>query len=362
VSNARIAFLISSRMQRPAVENPIYRGATLAIEKVRADRSLPVALDWEVFDAHGDVQQTEANARRIVADPSFVTAVGPMSSDEALTSAPIFHEAGLLQVSPSASLPKLCQSGYATFHRLLANEDAQGGALAQAAYHLLGARTMTLINADDVWGNFLTGLLAREFEKLGGKVTGHFKYGNETMEFADLVRDAAATNAAAYFFAVHPIEGTQLAGELRAAGVKAPFLGTDAMKTAFFLGGGAPGAEAYHTHTGGDFRHLPSAQEFRKAYAARWPEDSAYSPEGHDGIAVVAEAVRRAGGADRAKVLAAVRDGFDFNGVTGRIRFTPEGERVDSPVGFYQVKKTNSGLEMAYLGTTVELLAAGAKR
>jgi branched-chain amino acid transport system substrate-binding protein len=361
MTTARIAFLISSRMQRPALENPIYRGATIAIENVRADATLPVALDWEVFDDHGETKRTEDNARRIAADPSFVAAVGPMSSGEALVCAPIFHEAGLLQVSPSASLPKLCQSGYTTFHRLLANEDAQGGALALAALRLLGARTMTMINADDVWGNFLTGLLGREFEKLGGKVAGHFKYKNETMEFAALVRDAAATNAAVYFFAVHPIEGTKLSGELRAAGVTAPFLGTDAMKTAFFLGG-APGAEAYHTHTGGDFRHLSTAREFRRAYAARWPEDSAYSPEGHDAIAVVAEAVRRAGGPDRPKILAAVRNGFDFTGVTGRIRFTPEGERVDAPVGFYQVKKGPNGLEMAYLGTTVELLAAGALR
>lgn len=100
---------------------------------------------------------------------------------------------------------------------------------------------MTLINADDVWGNFLTGLLGREFETLGGQVSEHFKIQNETMEFGSLARDAAATNAAVYLFSVHPIEGTQLSRELRAAGVKAPILGTAAMKTAFFLGGGEPG-------------------------------------------------------------------------------------------------------------------------
>ena len=45
MSTTRIAVLISSRLQRPALENPIYRDATIAIEHARADSSLPVPLD-----------------------------------------------------------------------------------------------------------------------------------------------------------------------------------------------------------------------------------------------------------------------------------------------------------------------------
>jgi branched-chain amino acid transport system substrate-binding protein len=355
---AYIAFAISTRPQRPAEENPIYRGAQIAIDELKNDPSLPVALDWKVFDDFGDTGTTEKFAREIAADPNIIGVVGPMGSNEAFASSPIYHEAGLVQISPCASHPDLCQRGYQTFFRLVANENGQGGELARMAFGYLKASHAAIIHADDAWASTTSDIFAREYEKLGGQIVGRQKYPNGSDDFSEVIQATVTPQPELVFCAVHPREGLLISGGLRQAGLKVPLLGTDAMKTAFPLGGGEPEAEAYHTYSGADFRRLSSAVAFRQAYIARYPEDSTYSPEAYDAILIVAEALRRAGGPDRRHILAEVRSLRDYRGVSGLVNFSPTGERIGAPISFYHVVKSDQGRVMAYLGTTLELLPA----
>ena len=100
------------------------------------------------------------------------------------------------------------------------------------------------------------------------------------------------------------------------------------MKTSFFLGGGDGRGAVYHTHSGADMRRLESARDFRERYAARFPEDSTYSPEAYDAAMLAVTAIDRAGRPDRAAVLGAFQDIGTFAGVSGPISFTPTGERM----------------------------------
>jgi len=355
-ATAYIAFSISTRPQRPAEENPIYRGAQIAIDELKNDTSLPISLDWKVFDDNGDAEVTKKYAEEIVADPTIIGVVGPMGSNEAFASAPIFNQAGLVQVSPCASHPDLCKQGYRTFFRLVANEDAQGGELARMAYGYLKASQVAVIHAEDAWATTTSDIFVHQYEKLGGKVVERQSFPNGGDNFDRQIQATAAAEPELVFCVVHPREGLMISSGLRQAGLKVPFLGTDAMKPAFPLGGGEPGAEAYHTYSGADFRRLSSAAAFRQAYTARFPEDSTYSPEAYDSIMIIAEALRRVERPDRSKILEAVRNLRDFQGVSGLINFDPTGERVGAPIGFYHVAKSGEERTMEYVGTTLELL------
>jgi branched-chain amino acid transport system substrate-binding protein len=351
-----IALAISSRPQRPAVENPIFRGAQIAIDELKNDPTLPVRLDWKVFDDFGDVETTRKFAAEIAADPRIIGVVGPMGSNEAFASLPIIHEAGLAQISPCASHPDLCRRGYQNFFRLVANENTQGRELARMAYGYLKARQVAVIHADDAWATTTSDIFEREYRQLGGRVVERQPYPNGADNFAGLIQATVAAGPELVFCAVHPREGLMISTGLRRAGLKAPFLGTDALKTSFPLGGGEPEAEAYHTYSGADFRRLPAAAAFRQAYVARYPEDSTYSPEAYDAMMIMAEALRRAGEADRSRIRDEVRRLRDYSGVSGMINFDSSGERVGAPISFYHVIKTEQGRVMEYLGTTLELL------
>jgi ABC-type branched-subunit amino acid transport system substrate-binding protein len=72
---------------------------------------------------------------------------------------------------------------------------------------------------------------------------------------------------------------------------------------------------------------------------------------------IVAEALKRAGGVDRVRVLDEVQNMAEYQGVSGPVRFDTTGERVGAPASFYQVRKTDEGREMDYLGITSDLLS-----
>lgn len=356
---ARIALTISTRVNAPADTLPTYRGFLLAMEDVAATRPAGARpIEWRMFDDHGDPERTRRLAEEIVADPSFLVAVGPMGSTEAFANAPVFDAAGLLQVSPCASHADLCRRGYATFFRLVPNEEVQGRELARVARNILGAGRVAIVHDDDAFGTTVADNFQRGFvDGLGGEVALRVSFSEQGDTYAEVAAAVAASGADVVFFGVHSHGGKLVSSAIRAAGVTTPFLGTDGLKTSFYLGGGDDG-EAYHTHTGADFRRLPSARALRDAYVARWPEDSTYSPEAYDAAMLAVRSIDAADEPTRPAVLAAFRALGGHDGVTGRIEFDAVGERVGSPVSLYRVTLREDGSrEMTYQGTTEELAA-----
>ena len=348
---ARIALSIATRSNGTAPTLPTYRGFLLALEDAAKRDDLPAPVDWVMFDDHGNADQAALLAETIVADPRFVGVVGPMGSTEAFANAPVFNAAGLLQVSPCASHPDLCQMGYETFFRLVPNEQVQGGALARLAQGELAAKSVAVVHDTDAFGTTVADNFSAAFSNLGGTVATRQNFDRGDTQFEDVAKGVASASPDVVFFAVHATEGLAVSSAIREAGVTAPFLGTDGLKTSFFLGGGEPDAEAYHTHSGADFRRLETAKDFRDAYVERWPEDSTYSAEAYDSAMIIVESLARAGEVSREKVLAEFQALDGYEGITGTVRFDAHGEREDSPVSWYKVQKTDSGKVMEYQGT-----------
>jgi branched-chain amino acid transport system substrate-binding protein len=356
--HSRIALTVSSRPDSSAAQLPTYRGAMIAIEDL-ARRDSEFTFHLDVFDDHGDTAVTQRFAEAIVADPSYVAAVGPMGSSEALVNARVFDEAGMLHVSPCASHPELCRIGLRTFFRLVANEEAQGGELAKIARQYLGAARVSVVSDSDAFGRSVTGNFRTAYEALGGEIAGVAEFERGSSEFSTLVDDVAVGAPDLVFFAVHGMEGKAISTALRERGLTMPFLGTDAMKTSFFLGGGDGNGDAFHTHSGADFRRLPSAAEFRTSYEAQHKSDSTYSTEAYDSVMLIAEAVGRAKSTNRGAVLAEFRKmaTSGYEGATGLVRFADNGEPAAPSISLYRVGRDADGRVMEYLGTTQSLLS-----
>ncbi len=72
-----------------------------------------------------------------------------------------------------------------------------------------------------------------------------------------------------------------------------------------------------------------------------------YSPYSYDAVYVIAEAIKRAGGPDKAKIVAEVAK-TDHNGVTGQIRFDEKGDVKDGAISMFVVK----GDKLEYISTS----------
>ena len=180
-----------------------------------------------------------------------------MGSTEAFANAPIFDAAGLLQISPCASHPDLCERGYRTFHRLVANERVQGHELAALAIGRLGARAVGIVHDDDAFGTVVADYFTDGFEQQGGTISGRR---SSTPARSTRLPWRPRWPSSTPTCSCSPSTATKVASSPAAArdsGMRTPFLGTDGLKTSFFLGGGDDRGEAYHTHSGADMRRLP---------------------------------------------------------------------------------------------------------
>jgi ABC-type branched-subunit amino acid transport system substrate-binding protein len=335
-----VALSISTTAAGAADTLPTFRGFLLAMEDAAARTDLGVDLSWEMFDDGGDITRTAALAEQVVDDAVFVAVIGPMGSTEAFANAPVFDRAGILQISPCAAHPELCDRGWHTFHRLVSNERVRSRHVAAFAFDDLLARNAGLVH-DDVFGD-VADSFAAAFQDRGG-VCQRISFDAAAFSPAALAARMAVSGADVFVVVAGAHEAALISQAARNAGVGVPFLGFDALDTSFLLGGGDGRGDAYHAHGGVDMGQLASALEFRQRYIARFPEDSKHSPEAYDAATLVVAAIRAAGRADRAAVHGALHGLGTFDGITGPISFTPTGERVIASTSFYKVEATAEG-------------------
>src|SRR5436190_19464292 len=129
-SGLALAFFGAYTGENSALGIPIYNGASLAVSQFNAANPA-CKMELKKFDSQGSPDQAPQLARSIVGDASIVGVVGPAFSGESKAADPIFNEAVLPIVTPSATNATLQNNGWSIFHRMLANDAVQGPDIAK---------------------------------------------------------------------------------------------------------------------------------------------------------------------------------------------------------------------------------------
>jgi branched-chain amino acid transport system substrate-binding protein len=136
--------------------------------------------------------ETEA-ATQAVADAAVVAYLGPVGSGQARASMPLLNQAGILQISPSASWPGLTKPGYGPsepgvyyptgqrhFFRLAPPDDIQGIAAANWANEL-GFESAYIVDDGTAYGIGVTGIFEVTAEDLGIELLAHESFSQENV-------------------------------------------------------------------------------------------------------------------------------------------------------------------------------------
>ena len=105
----------------------IKNGAQLAVNQYDT-KNPDCKVTLKGFDSQGDPAVAPGLARQVVADPKIVGVIGPAFSGESEAANPIFNDAGLPVITPSATRVSLSTHGWKIFHRALGNDGSQGPA------------------------------------------------------------------------------------------------------------------------------------------------------------------------------------------------------------------------------------------
>ncbi|MGH8884202.1 MAG: branched-chain amino acid ABC transporter substrate-binding protein [Egibacteraceae bacterium] len=312
----------------------IRNGARLAIDQYNA-ASPACTVELVEFDSQGDPAQAPALAQKAVADQRVVAIVGPAFSGESKVANPIFNEAGLPIVTPSATNPALAQSGWGIFHRAMGNDIAQGSAVARYIAETLRGKKVAVVDDKSEYGKGIADIVRQQ---LGSAVSFNDAIDTTAQDYSSTVNGVKGSGADVIFYGGYYAESGRLLKQLRDAGVQAMFVSGDGSRDPQFVSVAGPAAEgAYLTCPCAPIEEVTNGAAFRDAYRkALNVEPGTYSTESYDSTNVILQAIK-ANKTGRASINQFL-DSVDYTGITKQIKFDKTGEVGDQRIFMYQVR------------------------
>ena len=317
-------------------------GARLAIDDLNAEKLLigGKVAKFELLgeDDQADPRQGTTVAQKL-ADAHVNAVIGHLNSGTTIPASRIYHDAGIVQVSPSATNPTYTRQGYKTAFRVFADDVQQGSVLGAFAVTKLGAKKIAIIDDRTAYGQGL----ADEFDKAAKAagatiVTREYTTDKET-DFAAILTKVKSTRPDLVFYGGMDTQAGPMARQLRTLNIGAPMLFGDGACTVEFhkLAGDGAGGH-YCSLPGVPLEQMAGGSAFRDRYKAKFNTDiQLYAPYAYDAVRVVAEAMKQAGSVDTAKFLPALA-ALNYPGLTAQIQFDEKGDIKDGAITLYQAK------------------------
>lgn len=319
-------------------------GVRLAIDELNA-RGFEVGGKKVHFELMSEDDQADPRIATTVAkkfvDDGVNVIIGHLNSGTTIPASRIYNEAGIVEVSPSATNPKYTQQGYKGAFRVMANDVQQGKALGEFAVKEMGAKKIAIIDDRTAYGQGL----ADEFEKAvvanGGSVTVHEFTNDKASDFTAILTKIKGQSPDLLFYGGMDGQGAPMAKQMKTLGLTAKFLGGDGIHTAEFMklaGAAAEGVTA--TLPGVPLEAMPKGPEFKQKFESKYGTIQLYAPYCYDAVMVVAEAMQRAGSIEPAKYLPEMAK-TKHDGVTAPISFDEHGDLTGGAITVYRVEGGN---------------------
>lgn len=316
-------------------------GAQLAIEEINAAGltlgGKPLRLQLISEDDQADPRTATIIAQKLV-DGGVAGVIGHLNSGATIPASKIYHDAGIPQISPSATAIAYTTQGFKTAFRVMTNDEQQGRVLGQYAVTNLGARQIAIIDDRTAYGQGLAGEFEKAARVAGADIVAHEYTSDRSTDFLAILTSIKARNPQLLFYGGMDAQAGPMAKQMKQLGLNVQLLGGDGVETAEFLklaGADAEGVVA--SSPGLPLESMPGGMAFKEKFTARYGQIQTYAPYAYDAVYVMVEAMRRADSAEPGKYLVELPR-TDYQGVTGHLRFDAKGDVAGGSVTLYQAK------------------------
>jgi branched-chain amino acid transport system substrate-binding protein len=331
-----------------AIGVDIKNGAELGLEQLSGPLT-EMGFDVQLapYDDQANPDNGVANAKQIVSDPAVLCVVGHYNSGVQIPSSEEYHNAGLANVSPANTNPKVTTRGYLEVNRIVGRDDVQGVVAADFAADKLGATTAYVLHDKTTYGQGIAEFFKREAEAKGVQVLG-FEGTEEKANFDALLTPVLAANPDVVFFGGIYDQIAVFIKQAREKGYEGTFISDDGFDSpeAVNIAGEAivAGGGTYYSTVAGPAKLYPGTAKYQVDFKAKYGADAKpFSAQGYDSMAICLKAIENAATAnggkmpDRAAVANAVRALKDFPGITGTINFNSIGDLTTAKYFVIQV-------------------------
>jgi branched-chain amino acid transport system substrate-binding protein len=318
-------------------------GARLAVDEINAAGGIDaggakIKLELVAEDDKADPKEGTLAAQKLV-DAGVVAVVGHLNSGTSIPASKIYSDAGVTQISPSATNPKYTEQGFKTTFRVVANDNQQGAVLANFAANEMKAKTIAIIDDRTAYGQGLADVVEKVAKEKGLKVVAREFTNDKATDFNAILTKVRGAKPDVVMYGGMDATAGPMAKQMKQLGIKAPLLAGDGVCSPEFikLAGDAAGILTC-SMAGEAVEKLAKGEEFKAKYKAKFNQDvQVYSPYSYDAVYVIADAIKRAGKADRAAITAAM-PATNYTGVTGTIAFDEKGDIKGGAISMFNVK------------------------
>lgn len=329
----------------------IRRGAELALEQLSGPlTALGFKVSLAPFDDQANPDNGVANAKQIVSDPAILAVVGHYNSGVQIPSSEVYHTAGLANVSPANTNPKVTTRGYLEVNRIVGRDDVQGVVGADFATSK-GVKTAFVVHDKTAYGQGIAEFFKKRAEETKIKVLG-FEGTEEKANYDALLTPIIAGNPDLVYFGGMAPQAALLFKQARQKGYEGIFMSDDGFASAdaakigeknLITGGGT-----FYSDVSGPASAYPGTAKFISDFTAKYKAaPQPFAAQGYDSMAISLKAIENAAVANknevptREAVAKAIRALKDFKGITGTYTFNGIGDPEVARYFILQVKSAD---------------------
>jgi branched-chain amino acid transport system substrate-binding protein len=317
-----------------------HHGTEMAIEEINAHGGvLGRKLELLTEDDQSKAGQSKTCAEKLIARDNVVALLGEVASGRSLEAAPICQKFKIPMISPSSTNPKVTQTGNYIF-RVCFIDSFQAKVIAKFALDSLKLKNVAvLMDVGQAYSAGLAEFFKPAFTEGGGKIAIEKNYPSGGTDFRAQLTAIKAVNPDGIFVPGYYTEAGLICRQAKELGINVPIFGGDGWESAKLveIGGDAVDGAFFSTHFSPK-QKTPAVQSFSRKFLEKYGVDpDAMAALGYDSAMLLADAIKRAGTTDGAKLREALATTRDFPGITGNITIDKERNATKAAV-FLQVK------------------------
>ena len=288
-------------------------------------------VELEIVDNESDNSKAVTAAADLVSRGVSIV-LGSYGSGVAIAAGETFQNAGIPALGITCTNPQV--TDVENYHRICFLDPFQGTVLANYAWENGFKKAYCLSKLGDDYSDNLVNYFIAAFEKLGGKVVKE-QFPNGTGDFASYVTNAKKADCDVFFSPVSTEAAALIIDQAQAQSLGMPMLAGDTWDSNVILNA-AKGKDVDIVVT--TFYQEGGNADFDSGVKA-WIESdnkniennggdskvAAVTAMGYDAYFVALEAIKAAGSADPADVLAVLKS-VEYDGVCGKVTFNEKGD------------------------------------
>src|SRR5271169_22298 len=331
-----------------ALGEQMKRGAEMAVADINAKGGvLGKKLDLIEQDDACDPKQAVAAANAVVGK-KVVFVAGHYCSSSSIPASAVYNEAGVLQMTPASTNPALtddaAKKGWNNVFRACGRDDVQGGVAGKYLADHFKGKNVAIVHDKTAYGKGIADETMKAMNKAGLKETMYEAITQGDKDFTALISKMKQAKIDVIYFGGYQTEAGLIVRQARDQGLKAQFIGTDALvKEEFWKITGLAGEGTLMTFPP-DPRNVPAAWAVVDKFTAKGYDPQGYTLYTYAAIQAFAAAANKTKSLKVDDLSKALKS-MTVDTVVGALSWDKKGDVTD-PRYFFYVWKDGKYAEM----------------